>query len=73
MPANVFEFGVEMTCEACVNAVKRSLTKTYGDQLESVDADLVAKRVKVALKGEQSYEQVYQALQKCGKTVTKLQ
>lgn len=72
MAASEYQFKVDMPCEGCVNAIKRSLNKTYGDQLVAVDTDLSTQLVKVSLNKEYTYEQVYEALAKTGKTVTKL-
>ena len=70
-----YEFKVDIPCEGCVTAIKRSLGKTYGEELNSVEADLTTKlvRIKIAKSGEPySYDQVYESLAKTGKTVTKL-
>lgn len=70
-----YQFKVDLPCDGCVNAVKRSLNKTYGTELANVDADLKTQLVKITISrnGEPySYDQVYDALSKAGKTVTKL-
>lgn len=71
--SKTFDFRVSMTCEACVNAVKRSLTKTYGAELVNVDVDLGKQLVQVTLSNpEYTYDQVEQAVAKCGKAVTRV-
>lgn len=76
MASTDYQFKVDMPCEGCVNAIKRSLGKTYGDELSSVDADLPTQLVKISIiaKGDKAYtyDQVYEALAKTGKTVTRL-
>ena len=75
MASNEYSFKVDMPCEGCVNAIKRSLNKTYGSELISVDADLASQIVKINIaKSGQPYsnDEVYEALAKSGKTVTKL-
>lgn len=69
-----YEFKVEITCEGCVNALKNSLTKTYGDRLVNVDANVQTRHVVVTIKGDPlpSYEEVTEAVKKTGKEVTTL-
>ena len=70
-----YQFKVDIPCEGCVNAIKRSLNKTYGDELCSVDADITTKLVKITIAkngNPYTYDQVYDSLAKAGKTVTKL-
>lgn len=56
-----------------MNAVKRSLTKTYGAELVNVDVDLGKQLVQVTLSNpEYTYDQVEQAVAKCGKAVTRV-
>lgn len=65
-----------MTCEACVNAIKKSLTKTYGTELVSVNANLETQLVDIEISpaSGQPYsdDQVYAALDKTGRTITRL-
>jgi copper chaperone len=54
---------VDMTCEGCVNAVKRILGKTEG--VESFDVDLALK--KVTVRGSVSAEALVEKVGKMGK------
>ncbi|CAG2164744.1 unnamed protein product [Oppiella nova] len=70
-----YKFTVEMTCEGCVNAVKRCLTKAFGDRLSSVDTDLSSKSVVVVIDNSAhhySHDDVFEAIKKCGKEVHKV-
>ena len=70
-----YQFKVDMPCEGCVNAIKRSLNKTFGEELAAVDTDLSTQLVKVSLKSGGAaitYDQVKEALVKTGKTVTEI-
>lgn len=70
-----YKFKAEMTCESCVNAIKRSLTKTFGTELVSVDASVQTQIVdiNIAKTGDPyTYDDVYNALAKTGRTISKL-
>lgn len=54
---------VDMTCEGCVNAVKRILGKTEG--VESFDVDLALK--KVTVRGSVTPEALVEKVSKMGK------
>ncbi|XP_065013598.1 copper transport protein ATX1-like isoform X1 [Musa acuminata AAA Group] len=56
---------VGMSCEGCVGAVKRVLTKMEGHRVESFDVDL--KEQKVTVKGNVKPEAVLQTVSKTGK------
>lgn len=61
---------VEMTCSSCENAVRNSINKNLGDELQSLDIDLANKLVKIGLKSNKfSKEQVVEIVSKCGKKV----
>ena len=71
-----FRFKVDMTCEGCVNSVKRCLQKALGDRLKSVDTDLTTKTVTLVVDtSQQSYtaDDIFATLQKTGKAVEKLE
>ncbi|XP_054163462.1 copper transport protein ATOX1-like [Oppia nitens] len=75
MSVKTYKFKVEMTCESCANAVKRCLTKAFGDQLKQVDTDVATQAVVVHLdnSGQQfTDDQVLEAVKKSGKTVTRV-
>ncbi|RWS01037.1 hypothetical protein B4U79_00131, partial [Dinothrombium tinctorium] len=44
-----YNFKVEITCDGCVNAIKRSLSKSLGDKLKNVDANVETKAVAVTV------------------------
>jgi len=62
-----FEFHVEMTCEGCVNAVKRILEKHKGQGVEDYQIDLSAQ--KVTIQGTLDEEAMTAIIGKCGKDV----
>ncbi|KAH9419200.1 uncharacterized protein LOC113793993 [Dermatophagoides pteronyssinus] len=72
-----YKFKADITCQACVNAIQKSLTKTYGDELQSVDSNVETKDVTIVLARKSNeepytYDQVYEALAKTGRSITKL-
>lgn len=63
-----FKFRVEMTCNGCLEAVKRSLNKNLGpDKLVSVVGDLEEQSVTVQTKGPEDEQQVLALVSKAGK------
>ena len=70
-----FRFKVDMTCDGCVNSVKRCLQKALADKLVSVDTDLTTKEVTVVVNTSQqklTADDIFATLQKTGKSVEKL-
>ncbi|KAH7640448.1 antioxidant 1 copper chaperone [Dermatophagoides farinae] len=72
-----YKFKADITCQACVNAIQKSLKKTYGDELQSVDSNVENKDVTIVLVRQSNnepytYDQVYEALAKTGRSITKL-
>ncbi|KAH9525878.1 Cytosolic copper metallochaperone [Dermatophagoides farinae] len=66
-----YKFKADITCQACVNAIQKSLKKTYGDELQSVDSNVENKDVTIVLVRQSNnepytYDQVYEALAKTG-------
>ena len=61
------EFSVDMTCEACANAVPHILSKLGGVQF---DIDLPSK--KVCITSEHSVDTLLETLEKTGKAVSYL-
>ncbi|OTF70163.1 hypothetical protein BLA29_014845, partial [Euroglyphus maynei] len=56
--STIYKFKADITCQSCVNAIQKSLTKTYGDELQSVDSNVENKDVTVVLarkSGEEPY------------------
>jgi len=76
MTTNEYKFKVDITCEGCVNALKKSLTKTFGEKLVAVNADVQTQLVSVSINNHSSqplpYDEVFAAVAKAGKPVTKL-
>ena len=62
-----FKFRVEMTCNACLEAVKRSLNRSLGEKLVSVTGDLQEQSVIVQTKGPEDEQQVLALVSKAGK------
>ena len=63
-----FKFRVEMTCNACLEAVKRSLNRSLGpEKLVSVTGDLQEQSVVVQTKGPEDEQQVLNLVAKAGK------
>lgn len=61
---------VEMTCGSCENAVRNSIAKNLGDEVEKLDIDLANKLVKIDLKSDKyTKEQVVEIVSRCGKKV----
>lgn len=64
------ELKVEMTCVSCENAVRNSIGKNLGDEVEKLEIDLPNKLVKLDLKSDKySKEQIVEIVSKCGKKV----
>ncbi len=75
MTSTQYQFKVDITCEGCVNALKKSLNKTFGQQLVSIDANVSTQLVNITIRSDDkpfTYDEVYDAVLKCGKAVTKL-
>ena len=61
---------VEMTCGACENAVRNSIAKNLGDEVQSLQIDLASQLVNIELKSNKyTKEQVVEIVSKCGKKV----
>ena len=61
---------VEMTCGACENAVRNSIKKNLGDEVQNLHVDLASQLVKIELKSNKyTKEQVLEIVSKCGKKV----
>lgn len=61
---------VEMTCGACENAVRNSINKNLGDEVQNLHIDLASQLVKIELKSNKyTKEQVLEIVSKCGKKV----
>jgi copper chaperone len=65
--SKTYVFEVAMTCEGCVNAVKRVLGKVE-DKIDSFDVDLPAKTVTVK-SGALTKDEVEETLKKTGNDV----
>ncbi|ODV89976.1 hypothetical protein CANCADRAFT_99011 [Tortispora caseinolytica NRRL Y-17796] len=61
-----YEYTVEMTCQGCVNAVNRVLTRLDG--VDSVDISLDSQSVLV--KSSLPQEKITETIQKTGKKIT---
>ncbi|UXI21185.1 hypothetical protein NH340_JMT07128 [Sarcoptes scabiei] len=71
---SVHKFVADITCDACTNAIRKSLTKTFGDRLANVSADIATKELSITMnhKGPgQAFttEEVFEALKKTGRDV----
>ena len=70
-----YKYNVTMTCEGCLAAVKRCLTRALGEKLRDVEGDMSAQTVSVVIvEGDDvpSYDQVFESVQKAGKECSKL-
>ncbi|XP_052281252.1 copper transport protein ATOX1-like [Dreissena polymorpha] len=67
MPAQTYEFKMEMTCEGCSGAAKRVLGK-LGEKVSNIDADISSQKVTVT--SELSADELLETLKKTGKTVS---
>lgn len=63
MASQVYEFGVEMTCEGCSNAIKNVLNKKEG--INDIEIDLKGKKVFVT--SALSSDEILQTIKKSGK------
>jgi len=77
MSTNWYKFKADMPCGACSNAIQKCLKKQFQDELVSADTSLEEQSVKVTIKRADgaepySYQHVYDAVSKSGKTITKV-
>lgn len=70
MSTVTYTFKVNVTCQSCVDAINRSLQKSFGSNLKSLVANVEAKEVILTLSPDISREQAYKALEKTGKAVS---
>uniref|UniRef100_T1KDU9 Uncharacterized protein n=1 Tax=Tetranychus urticae TaxID=32264 RepID=T1KDU9_TETUR len=63
----VFKFNAEITCEGCVNAIKRSLDRSLGDKLLNLESNVPEKSVTLTVDDSVTQQQCLDALQKSGK------
>jgi len=75
MPKQDYHFQVAITCDGCVKALNKSLTKTFGDKLVNWDANVDTKRVVVTIEDTAlpTYDDVMNAVKKCGKETSKIE
>jgi len=63
-----YKFKVAMTCNGCLDAVKRSLNKNLGpDKIKSIEGDLKEQSVTVKTTGPESEGEVLEIVKKAGK------
>ena len=64
---DVFNFNAEITCEGCVNAIKRSLDRSLGEKLLNFEASVPDRKVTLTVDDSLTQQQCLEALQKSGK------
>lgn len=70
-----YKYKAEMACEACANAIKKSLTKSFGNALVSFDANLEQQTIEAVLDQTEksfTYDEVYETMKKTGRNIEKI-
>lgn len=70
-----YKYKAKMACEACSNAIKKSLTKSFGNALVSFNANLEQQIVEAELDQTEkvlTYDDVYETMKKTGLNIEKI-